>query len=174
MFKYALLFKKESKRIINKMKALNYLAIFILGFLSCMLLIYGLAYGKELPRALGLQENPSAPGDWIQENKIYVYSNAVCIDVENASLSNYAASGSMMPVLDSGSNGIRIVPKEGELKIGDIVSYEKDGELIVHRIVEIGQDSEGTWFVTKGDNNSANDGKIRFSDIRYVTIGVLY
>jgi hypothetical protein len=156
------------------MKILNYLAIFALGFISCMLLIYLLSFGQEIPKALGLQGNSNAPGDWIGEKEIHMYTNAVCIDVENASLSNYAASGSMKPVLDYSSNGIRVVPTENELKVGDIVSYERGGELIVHRITQIGQDSQGTWFITKGDNNSASDGKIRFSQIKYVTIGVLY
>jgi signal peptidase I len=140
-----------------------------------MLFVYLLTLGQEIPKALGLQENSNAPGDWIKENKIHVYANAVCIDVENVSLSNYAASGSMRPVLDSNSNGIRVVPRdESELKVGDIVSYEKDKDLIVHRIIEIGSDKKGKWFITKGDNNAGSDGKIRFSDIKYVTIGMLY
>lgn len=174
MFKYPLLFEREAERIV-KMKILNYIAIFTLGFLSCMLLVYGLTLGQELPRALGLQQETSAPGDWIQENKIHVYENAVCVDVEDASLSNYAPSGSMKPVLDSDSNGIRIIPKSDEqIKVGDIVTYESGNDLIVHRIVETGEDSAGRYFITKGDNNSADDGKIRFSQIRYITIGVLY
>lgn len=157
------------------MKILNYIAVFVIGFLSCMLLVYGLTIGKEIPKALGLQQETSAPGDWIQEKQVHVYENAIVIDIENASLSNYAATGSMRPVLDSDSNGIRIIPKsENQLKTGDIVTYEQGNDLIVHRIVEIGEDSEGRYFITKGDNNSADDGKIRFSQIRYVTIGVLY
>lgn len=156
------------------MKTLNYLAMFAFGFLSCMLLLYWQT-GSEIPRALGLQQSVSAPGDWIKESAIHVYENAICIDVENASMSSYAATGSMRPTLDSGSNGIRIVPKSAsEINVGDIVSFEDQGSLVVHRVVEKGTDSQGDYFVTKGDNNSVNDGKIRFSQIKYVTIGVIF
>ncbi len=46
--------------------------------------------------------------------------------------------------------------------------------LIIHRVVEIGEDEQGTYFITKGDNNFFSDGKVRFGQIKYVTIGVIY
>ena len=158
----------------TRSRVLLYSLMFIAGFLSCLLVT--LAYnGAELP--LSSSENStsaSAPGDWIKESQIQVSANKIVIDVSGASLSRYAATGSMKPVLDSYSNGIRIVPSEEQIKVGDIVTYERNGELIVHRVIEIGNDSLGRYFIVKGDNNSVEDGKIRFSDIRYVTIGVLY
>lgn len=157
------------------MRIINYILVFMLGFLSCVLLVYFLAYGKEIPSAFGLSENANAPGDWIAKDSIHVYENAIVIDIDDASLSEYAPSGSMKPTLDKDSNGIRIIPKSDEqIKIGDIITFEKENDLIVHRVIEKGQDENGTWFITQGDNNSGDDGKIRFSDIRYVTIGVLY
>ncbi len=157
------------------MRIINYISVFMLGFLSCMLFVYLVTFGQEIPKALRLQENSNAPRDWITKDKIHVYENAVCIDVDDASLSSYAPSGSMKPTLDADSNGIRIIPESDEqVKIGDIVTFEKEDDLIVHRVVEKGNDEDGTWFITRGDNNSADDEKIRFSDIRYVTIGVLY
>lgn len=148
--------------------------VFILGFLSCMI-FYTLGSGKEIPRAFGLIENSEAPGDWVSKDNIHVYSDKIVIDVERASLSSYADSGSMKPVLDKDSNGIRIIPKNSEeINVGDIISFEKNNELIVHRVIEKGKDNLGAWFITKGDSNSIDDGKIRFSQIRYVTIGVLY
>jgi signal peptidase I len=81
----------------------------------------------------------------------------------------------MLPVFDTGANGIRIQPHSSdEIKLGDIVSYERNGELIVHRVIEIGTDSQGLYFITKGDNSAFSDGKIRFSEIKYITIGILY
>ena len=50
---------------------------------------------------------------------------------------------------------------------GDLLSYIK-GQ------IEKGVDKEGVYFVMKGDNNDFSDGKVRFSEIRYVTIGLLY
>lgn len=159
----------------NIMKILTSMIVFALGFISCVLLVYGLNIGKEIPKALGLSQETSAPGDWIKENMIHVYENAIVIDLDKASLSSYAATGSMKPVLDENSNGIRIVPEnENQLKMGDIVTYERENELIVHRIIETGEDSLGKYYITKGDNNSVNDGKVRFSEIKYVTIGILY
>ncbi len=47
--------------------------------------------------------------------------------------------------------------------------------LIVHRIVEIGNDDEGRYYILKGDNNRfADPGKIRYPQIRYVLIAVVY
>ncbi len=157
------------------MKLLTYALVFVFGFLSCALFIYGMYFGKEIPSAFGMQSEAESPGDWINEKQIHVYENAIVIDVEDASLSSYALTGSMKPVFDENSNGIRIKPENPEeIKLGDIISYEKDNELIVHRVIEKGEDSEGTYFITKGDNNNVDDGKIRFSQIKYVTIGVLY
>jgi signal peptidase len=95
--------------------------------------------------------------------------------VENLSLSNYAATGSMIPALDENSNGIRIKPASPEqISAGDIVTFRRGEDLIVHRVIEMGNDEKGVWFVTKGDNSDLDDGKIYFSQVEYVTIGVLY
>jgi hypothetical protein len=58
--------------------------------------------------------------------------------------------------------------------VGDIVSYRKGESLIVHRVIEKGVDEEGIYFVVKGDNNSISDGKIRFEEIEYITVGVIW
>lgn len=156
---------------------LSYFIIFIIGFLSCMLV--SLIYAEiEQPLVIGnlsLISGAGAPRDWIKESQIHVYENAVVIDVENAGLSKYAPTGSMEPILDENSNGIRIVPENpSQIEVGDIVTFEQNNELIVHRVIEKGEDEQGAYFITKGDNNNVTDGKIRFKDIRYVTIGILW
>ena len=132
----------------------------------------------EMPLRIGevsIVEPSVSPGDWIKEEQIAIYENAIVIDIEGASLSRYAATGSMKPVLDAESNGIRIVPEnEEQVEVGDIVTFEKNGELIIHRIIEKGIDEQGTYFITKGDKNNVTDGKIRFKDIKYVTIAIIY
>jgi len=153
-------------------KILTYVIIFLVGFLSCMLLVFA---ETEMPLGINFSSETEAPGDWVKERQIQIYENAVVIDIEGASLSRYAPTGSMIPVLDKDSNGIRIVPEsEEDIDIGDIVTFEKDNQLIVHRVVEKGTDKEGTYFITKGDNNPVTDGKVRFKDIRYVTIGIIW
>jgi hypothetical protein len=118
-----------------------------------------------------------APNDWVREGNIEIYSDRVVIYVDNASISRYEDSNSMVPVLDSGVNGIRIVPEPEDIHIGDIVSYEAgwiDG-LIVHRVVYIGEDEEGRYYILKGDNNIREDPeKVRFEQIRYITIALVY
>lgn len=153
--------------------------IFLLGFLSCALLFFGLSsFDEMVPFSTGMVisgNNIAAPSDWIKESDILLYDNKIILNINGATISNYADSGSMKPVFDEGANGIRIVPKsEDEIEVGDIVSYKIGETLIVHRVVEKGTDKQGTYFIMQGDNNLINDGKVRFEDIEYVTIGVLY
>jgi hypothetical protein len=153
--------------------------IFFFGFLSASLMSFYFVYGSEIPLSLFNlsfnSDNNSAPFDFVEEDQIQIFEDKVIINIDGASISRYAPTGSMLPVLDQGSNGIRIVPKlESEIHIGDIITFEQGSMLIVHRVVEIGSDSEGTYFITKGDNNNLNDKKIRFKDIKYITIGVIW
>ena len=153
--------------------------IFLFGFLSANVIGLYLIYGSEIPFSfnnfsLGIKNN-SAPFDFVKENQIQVFEDKIVINIDKASISRYAPTGSMLPVLDEGSNGIRIVPKsEAEIHIGDIITFKQDNMLIVHRVIEIGSDNEGKYFITKGDNSPINDGKIRFKDIEYITIGVIW
>ena len=154
--------------------------IFLIGFLSANVAGLFLIYGSEIPTSLSnfslsFNSNNSAPFDFVKENQIQVYDDKIVIDIKGERISSYAPTGSMLPVLDKGSNGIRIVPEsEAEIHIGDIITFNQDNMLIVHRVIEIGSDSEGTYFITKGDNSPINDGKIRFKDIKYITIGIIW
>lgn len=149
--------------------------IFLLGFFSCVLLFsFSSSSDLEMPFGFG-GEGIHAPLDRISEDDIIVGDDTVILKVTNATISRYSGTGSMRPVLDSGANGIRIVPMvEDDVEVGDIVTFRSGENLIVHRVVIKGVDSEGVYFVTKGDNNDFDDGKIRFSDILYVTVGILY
>lgn len=160
------------------MKSITCILIFLAGFFSCVL-IFALASNMEIPSSLtGLVvsgTNNAAPSDWIKDDSIQVFNDRVVIFLNNASLGSYASTGSMKPILDAGANGIRIVPSnESQIHVGDIVTYKKGNDLIIHRVIDEGNDSRGRWFIVKGDNNNLADGKIRFSDIKYVTVGILY
>jgi hypothetical protein len=168
----------------NIEKLIKISIIFLIGFLSANLIGLYLIYGSEIPFSLNnfsfanfsfSPKNNSAPFDFIREDQIQIFDDKIIINIENASLSRYAPTGSMLPVLDEGSNGIRIVPKsEKDIHIGDIITFNQDNMFIVHRVIDIGTDSEGTYFVTKGDNSPVSDGKIRFENIKYITIGVIW
>ena len=119
-------------------------------------------------------KNITGPNNDINEEDIIIKENEVILKIKDASISRYSPTGSMLPVLNEKSNGIRIaVESENDINIGDIISYQTKEGLIVHRVVEIGND--GKWYcIAKGDNNSISDGKIRFNQIKYKTIGVLW
>jgi signal peptidase len=72
-------------------------------------------------------------------------------------------TGSMEPIIDPGD--IVIIKKIQEvkdienLKIGDVIQFKRGDMLIVHRIIELVENSSDglIYYRTKGDNNSAKD-----------------
>jgi hypothetical protein len=116
-----------------------------------------------------------SPSHFIENENILIYPDKVIIKVENAKLSNYDSTGSMIPVLDDSMSGISVVPEsEEDINIGDIITFRHGESLIVHRVIEKGTDSDGVYFITKGDNSPTADGKIRFSEIERVLVAVVY
>ena len=127
-----------------------------------------------LPVQLQDTEFPS-PADRVSLRDIRVNSNEVAVQIPGAVLYAIADTNSMDPTLDKESTIVAVKPlQESDLIVGDIVIYRAGSALIIHRIVEIGEDSDGKYFVPKGDNNDIADGKIRFSQIEAVVIGILY
>ncbi len=154
------------------MRKISILGIFILGIIVGTLLT---SQSLEMPNGFFQYSEQSIPQDRIDSKDIKVYSDKIVINLQNSSLSKYANTNSMLPIIDQGANGIRIVPQnENDIQVGDIITFEQKNSLIVHRVIEIGTDQDGTYFITKGDNNVFDDGKIRFEQIRYLTIGILY
>ncbi len=150
---------------------------FVLGWFSSY--VYSninFSSGDELP-SFGTKPRPS-PYDRVKESQIDILDDKVIINVPNVQWSSYADTHSMEPVLRAGANGLELIPRsEYDIHVGDIVAYESnlsDG-LIVHRIIESGRDEQGIYYLLKGDNNSSVDpGRVRFFDIKYVLIGVIY
>lgn len=132
------------------------------------LLIYDY-YNGQTPIAL-------SPTDRVSEEDILVTDSYIRINVSNASWASFTDTNSMIPTLDIGSNSIEIDPKsEDDIFVGDIISFRYGNITIVHRIIEIKNDSEGKYFVTKGDNNIYPDPvNVRFPDIGGVVIAIIY
>ena len=63
-------------------------------------------------------------------------------EVQTGSMSNYINISDWI-----------IVKSSNEIKLGDVITYEKDGDFITHRVVE---KYKGTY-ITKGDANNAKD-----------------
>jgi hypothetical protein len=146
--------------------------------------VIGMLFGVVLTSIVLLQFGPSASltgnvisaptGNILQDN-ITAFPDRVVIMIDNATVSNYADTGSMLPLIDSKAHGIRIVPKSvNQINVGDLVTFNESGKMIVHRVVVKSTDSQGIYFITRGDNSQVNDNMIRFSDIKYKTVGILY
>ena len=84
----------------------------------------------------------------------------------------------MDPLIDEGTTTIEITPKyASEIKVGDIIAYDMEGYdyAFVHRVIKIGNDKDGIYFTTKGDNFWQEDpDKVRFSQVEGIVVGILY
>jgi len=134
--------------------------------------------GKAIIALFDKSPEKQSPHDRIDDKQILVYRDKIVIKVTNATWTAYTDTNSMDPVLDDGANGLEVAPEsEADIHVGDIVSYESDDMdgLLVHRVNEIGEDEQGWYAIMKGDNSPSPDpGKIRFEQVRYVLIGVIY
>ena len=66
-------------------------------------------------------------------------------------------SESMKGTIDKGDAIVLHKIDSKKLEKGQIIAFEKDGTIFVHRIVEKFSDDHGTMFITKGDANRTKD-----------------
>ena len=156
---------------------MRYVSVFVLGFLSCALLfLSALYFGSDVSFVTGnALFDAATPQDRINNSHLQIFEDSISIRVSNATISHYAATGSMKPLIGEFAQGIRIVPAgPSEIFVGDIVTFRFEDSLIVHRVQEIGFDELGTYYITQGDSSFWEDEKVRFSDIEYITVGILW
>ena len=67
------------------------------------------------------------------------------------------SSGSMTPTLQVGDVIVTVETSPNNIKIGDIIQYSGENEIIAHRVVDIKQQGSTQYFITKGDDNNAPD-----------------
>ena len=119
-----------------------------------------------------------APKDRITEDQIRMSDGTIVIKLAGATIGQLEDTGSMKPLLDANSNTLMIKPERAEdIKEGDIVAYQSEEAegLVVHRVAKRGIDENGWFAIAKGDNSKANDPKkVRFRQIKYVVVGILY
>jgi signal peptidase len=77
-------------------------------------------------------------------------------------------SGSMEPIIYTGDAVVLSkVNKNTELELEDIIAYEDEGKIIVHRIVKITKNG----YITKGDNNNSVDKEeVKRKDIKGIVL----
>lgn len=129
-----------------------------------------------IARMLNADNERYSPNDRIRESQIHVYKDKIIIDLKDASWSSFVDTNSMDPVFDYGTNGFEVMPDTSDdIRIGDIISYEYEDTIIAHRVVDIGEDKQGIYFITKGDNNIIKDpDKVRFWQVKGVLVGLIY
>lgn len=148
----------------------------LVGFLVLLILLAMLAIPFRNPFAVReLNEKAFLPADRINDSQIEIRNDSIIIHIKNASISRYGNTSSMNPLLSERAKGIEIIPSSPEdIHVGNVVTYEEDGILIAHRVIQIGNDANGKYFLVKGDNSEEPDGRIRFEQIKYVLVGILY
>ncbi|MBW3022887.1 hypothetical protein KY308_02195 [Candidatus Woesearchaeota archaeon] len=156
------------------------LLVFSLGWVCSSMYTASGSENTQMPFLFNSQGQKvwSTPSDRISEDQIHVYDNKVVLDLEDATWSTFTPTHSMEPMISEKANGLEVKPKSFvELNVGDVISYKSElaGGIVIHRITETGFDTEGWYAIVKGDNNSAQDpGKVRFSQINGVLVGVIY
>lgn len=156
---------KEDKEEEKKRYSLFNISMFILFIVSLIFLfMFVFAVDRE------------APSDHLRSDKIYVYDDKIIIELNNPTVTRFTDTNSMVPVLDKGANGVEIKPESpDDISVGDIISFKMDNYIIVHRVVKIGYDKEGVYYLTRGDNAPFNDPeKIRFNQVQGIIVVVIY
>ena len=131
---------------------------------------------KQIPlNILGGQEL-SSPSDWIKEEQIKVFKDKVILDIPGATWARFTDTNSMDPFIDETSNAIELLPETPEqISVGDVISYQTSYGVLIHRVIETGEDDNGFYYLVKGDNNTLRDPfKVRFDDVKGVVVAVVY
>lgn len=152
------------------------IAAFIVGVMAGILLstVDESILGMVVLDSKGL-EDISLPSDHLNESSFLLYGDKLIIRINNASIASYEDTGSMIPFLSNTSNGIVIKPSsEGDIHVGDIISFMQDGQFIVHRVMSIDSDEQGVYYITRGDNVNAAYEIVRFRDVEYKLVGIIY
>ncbi len=158
----------------------SWLAIALVAALGSLLVAFSAYAGGIIPVSgmlVGGHQGNANQGR-ISEEHLDVSESAVTIRIADASLGRFEGSGSMEPFIGQKTKAILIKPNsESDIKAGDIIAYDSDeaGGLVSHRVVKISSDEKGWYAVAKGDNAPSQDhGRIRFGQVKYVVVGILY
>ena len=167
----------------------GYWRLICVSYREVVVFIIGLAAAIALGALLGpafnsWQLSGCKPLGHLNISEVFVAGDSSIVTLRTGALqrqivySNVQDTHSMQPVIGGNSTVIRFVPEgSSDIKLCDMVEFgtAEKAPWALHRIVEIGQDEEGTYYVTKGDNNNlVADRKVRFKDIHYVVLAVVY
>lgn len=131
---------------------------------------------SSLPRLWLGEKEIRSPGNWVNEEQIKISEDQVILNIKNPLWAGFTDTNSMIPIIDENANAIEITPSRPEdIALGDIISYHTEQGVIIHRVVDIGNDELGTYYLVKGDYNRLGDPvKVRFENITGVVVAVIY
>lgn len=152
-------------------KLLLLAAMFSLGFVTSAIFDSQMRYALS-DTALSVV----SPADKIRPEDVKVYPDRTVIDREGIIWAKIKDTHSMEPVLNSDSISLELKPlSPKDISVGDIITYAKDKLIIIHRVIEVGNDDYGWYAVTRGDNNHESDPwKVRFDQVNGIVVGILY
>jgi len=156
----------------------GYLAVsaLMLVCIATAALFYGESERHAFSAGDAINNAIDSPSEHISAEELSVYPDKAVINKKGLIWARVLDTHSMEPALNANSISLEIMPgTSSEINVGDIISYSHDGMVIIHRVISVGEDSEGWFAVTKGDNNKEADAeKVRFGQLKGLVVGVLY
>lgn len=148
---------------------------------------------KWLNSLFGTTTEKPSPSDILPTQGIQVAGNTIllnlgCLNIPLTKppkvwIPEIPDTNSMDGAFDIGHNNLLIAGATEEdqkvivnfIKVGDVVVYLHPHFYAIHRIVEIGNDADGRYFIFKGDNNPTHDPyRVRDEHIQWLSIGTIY
>ena len=171
----------KNKSLISIFILLFFISIILIG--TIIAIIYIVNQPKEVPINLpskcytNLQPSPFLNQQGVSPFTENQDNDYVKIEIKDREFytRQVSVTGSMRPTIPDFADVLFIKPTISDLQIGDIVSFNCNSEIILHRIVNI----SNNIYTTKGDNNAINDltgfgCRPKFEDITGKVVGVLY
>ena len=121
-----------------------------------------------------------SPRDLVKQSDIAWLKGERKIEIRNLPgeiwLTTVADTKSMDPVVDAGHTALLTGDfDKDELLTGDVIVFKLPDKSVMHRIIEVGEDGEGKYYKTKGDNTYYPDPYvIRAENITHLLIGIIY
>ena len=154
----------------------NVIFVYVLASMICIGWVLNNFYYGRADFAPPLPIKLIGPHPRFNLSDVMAYSDRYCVSATNITLSTFTPTGSMLPFIDENSIGVEIDYTNQTLYVGDVIVYlAPDNDSIVHRVKYIRNDSEGVYYIVKGDNNIVDDDvKVRPYMIQRILIGAIY
>ncbi len=80
------------------------------------------------------------------------------VSIRATGLGTYIVTGgSMEPAIQKGSLVLVQPVSPSEVKLGDVITFQQYDQTTTHRVIDVGRNTQGSIFVTKGDANTVAD-----------------